>query len=174
MHDYNHQNGTHREMFKITEVQFDKFIDEGHHSHAYFDMPVAPSSLSEKFKNPGLFLMPKVLSPHLENYFPHLVIFHGDLPAGKVAQCHVFVPEAEGRTRTYVVFFGQAKNLLFSLMAKQALKMAKVVVDQDADILGKIYPGTPQKIKLNNEVGMDWVHRNFNSFPEIKAPNLSK
>jgi phenylpropionate dioxygenase-like ring-hydroxylating dioxygenase large terminal subunit len=74
MHDYNHQNGTHREMFKITEVQFDRFIDEGHHSHAYFDMPVAASSLSEKLNNPGLFMVPKVLSPHLENYFPHLVI----------------------------------------------------------------------------------------------------
>lgn len=174
MHDYNHQNGTHREMFKITEVQFDKFIDEGHHSHAYFDMPVAASSLSEKLKNPGLFLMPKVLSPHLENFFPHLVIFHGDLPAGKVAQCHIFVPESQDRTRTYVLLFGQPKNPIFKLMGKQALKMAKVVVEQDANILANIYPNTPQKIKLNNEVGMDWVHRNFNSFPAIELPNLSK
>ncbi len=174
MHDYNHQNGTHREMFKITEVQFDRFIDEGHHSHAYFDMPVAASSLSEKLNNPGLFMVPKVLSPHLENYFPHLVISHVDLPAGKIAQCHIFIPEAEDRTRTYVLLFGQAKNPIFNLMGKQALKMAKVVVDQDADILSKIYPNTPQKIKLNNEVGMDWLHRNFDSFPEIKTPNLSR
>ena len=174
MHDYNHQNGTNREMFKITEVEFEKFVDDGHHSDAYYIMPTAPSSLTEKLKHPALFLIPKVISAHLENYFPHIVIFHGDLPAGKIQQCHIFVPESEDRTRTYVLLFGQAKSPVFKLMSQEALKMAKIVVEQDADILGKIYPNAPQKIKLNNEVGMDWVHRNFNSFPAVTTPNLSK
>jgi phenylpropionate dioxygenase-like ring-hydroxylating dioxygenase large terminal subunit len=174
MHDYNHQNGTHREMFKITEVQFDKFIDKGHHSHAYYDMPTAPNRLAEKFKNPALFTMPKVLSAHLENYFPHLVIFHGNLPVGTVAQCHFFVPEAENKTRTYVLLFAQSKNPIFKLMSQQFLDVVKVVIDQDAAILTKIYPNAPQKIKLNNEVGMDWVHRNFESFPVVESPNLSR
>ena len=174
MHDYNHQNGTHRELFKITSVQFDKFVDEGHHSHAYYQMPIAPSSLSEKLANPGLLLMPSVLSAHLENHFPHVVIFHGDLPAGTIAQFHIFVPESIDRTRTYVLLFGQPKNLLFKVLGVQGLKMVKVVVEQDAAILSKIYPDTPQKIKLNNEVGMDWVRRNFESFPNVREPNLSR
>jgi phenylpropionate dioxygenase-like ring-hydroxylating dioxygenase large terminal subunit len=174
MHDYNHQNGTHREMFKITEVQFNKFIDDGHHAHAYYDMPVAPSSIQEKIKNPALAMMPKVLSAHLENYFPHLVIAHVTIAAGTVAQCHLFVPESTGKTRTYVLLFGQPKNPVFKLMGKQFLDLAKVVVEQDADILAKIYPNAPQKIKLNNEVGMDWVHRNFDSFPAVVEPLLSK
>jgi phenylpropionate dioxygenase-like ring-hydroxylating dioxygenase large terminal subunit len=174
MHDYNHQNGTHRELFKITNVQFEKFIDEGHHSHAYYDMPIAPSSVREKLKNPPLFFMPEVMSAHLENYFPHLVIFHGELPAGTVAQCHFFIPEAEGRTRTYVLLFARLKHPAFNLMRQQFLDMVKVVVEQDAAILGNIYPNAPQKIKLNNEVGMDWVHRNFDSFPAIATPNLSR
>ncbi|WP_310481743.1 Rieske 2Fe-2S domain-containing protein [Chamaesiphon sp. VAR_48_metabat_403] len=173
MHDYNHQNGTHRELFKITEVRFDRFIDEGHHSHAYYDMPTAPSSLQEKLKNPALLVIPKVLSAHLENYFPHLVIFHGNLPAGTVAQCHLFVPESETSTRTYVLLFGQLKNPLFRLMGKNFLDMVNVVVEQDVHILSNIYPNAPQKIKLNNEVGMDWVYRNFDSFPAIESPNLS-
>jgi hypothetical protein len=54
------------------------------------------------------------------------------------------------------------------------LNLASVVVDQDADILSKIYPDAPQTIKLNNEVGMDWVRRNFASFPDVVEPNLSK
>jgi hypothetical protein len=83
------------------------------------------------------------------------------------------VPESENKTRTYVLLFGQAKNPLFKLMGKQFLDVVKVVVQQDADILSKIYPNAPQKIKLNNEVGMDWVHRNFDSFPIIGSPNLS-
>jgi phenylpropionate dioxygenase-like ring-hydroxylating dioxygenase large terminal subunit len=173
MHDYNHQNGTHRELFKITEVQFDRFIDDGHHSHAYYDMPTAPNSLQEKLKNPALLVMPKVLSAHLENYFPYLVIFHGNLPAGTVAQCHFFVPESENSTRTYVLLFAQLKHPLFRLMRKNFLDMVNVVVEQDADILSKIYLDATQKLKLNNEVGMDWVHRNFDSFPAIALPNLS-
>ena len=167
MHDYNHQNGTHREMFKITEVQFNKFIDDGHHSHAYYDMPTTPNSLQEKLKNPALLVMPKVLSAHLENYFPHFIIFHGDTLAGRVAQCHFFVPESPSQTRTYVLLFAQLKHPIFRLMKRQFLDIIQVVVEQDADILSKIYPNAPQKIKLNNEVGMDWVHRNFDSFPSL-------
>ena len=174
MHDYNHQNGTHRDLFQITEVEFRQFIDSGHHSHAFYDMPTAPYSLAEKLAKPDLFLLPSTLKAHLENHFPSLVIFHGETSLGKVAQCHIFVPEAEHRTRTYILLFGQAKNPAFKWFDKTYLKFSKVVVDQDADILEKIYSGTPKKIKLNNEVGMDWVRRNFESFPTVAEPNLSK
>ena len=174
MHDYNHQNGTHRDLFRITDVEFDQFIDNGLHSHAFYDMPTAPYTLAEKLRKPDLFLLPTNIKAHLENHFPSLVIFHGESPLGKAAQCHFFVPEAESRTRTYVLLFGQAKHPAFKIFGKTYLKFAKVVVDQDADILGKLYPDTPQKIKLNNEVGMDWVRRNFESFPSVIEPNLSR
>ncbi|MFM9266175.1 Rieske 2Fe-2S domain-containing protein [Tychonema sp. BBK16] len=174
MHDYNHQNGTHRDLFRITDVEFHQFIDEGHKSHAFYDMPTAPYSLAEKLRKPDLWLLPSTFKAHLENHFPCLVIFHGEMPFGKAAQCHIFVPEAENRTRTYILLFGQAKHLIFKVLGGTYLNFGKVVVDQDADILGKIYPDTPQKIKLNNEVGMDWVRRNFDSFPNVREPNLSR
>ena len=174
MHDYNHQNGTHRDLFRITDIEFHQFIDNGHHSEAFYDMPTAPYSLLEKLRQPDLFLLPTMIKAHLENHFPSLVIFHGEMPLGKAAQCHIFVPEAENRTRTYVLLFGQAKHPVFRVVGGAYLKFAKAVVDQDADILGKIYPDSSQKIKLNNEVGMDWVRRNFASFPDIVAPNLSR
>ena len=44
MHDYNHQNGTHRDLFEITEVRFEKFIDNGYHSEAFFNTPTAPKT----------------------------------------------------------------------------------------------------------------------------------
>lgn len=174
MHDYNHQNGTHRDLFRITDVEFHQFTDIGHHSHAFYDMPTAPYSLLEKLRKPDLFLLPSTIKAHLENYFPSLVIFHGKTSLGKAAQCHIFVPEAENRTRTYILLFGQAIHPMFKLLGNTFLNFGKVVVEQDADILGKIYADTPQKIKLNNEVGMDWVRRNFESFPTIVEPNLSK
>ncbi|NJM18634.1 MAG: Rieske 2Fe-2S domain-containing protein [Richelia sp. SM1_7_0] len=174
MHDYNHQNGTHRPLFKIKEILFEKFIDNGHESHAFYNMPTAPVSLGEKIKKPDLLLIPKVIKAHLENHFPNLVIFHGETAFGKIAQCHLFVPESENKTRTYILMFGEPNSLMSKFFGKTALEFAKVVVQQDADILGKIYPNSQQKIKLNNEVGMDWVKRNFDSFPEVVEPNLSK
>lgn len=164
MHDYNHQNGTHRELFKITEVRFENFIDNGHHSHAFFENLTAPTSLVEKIKNPTLLLIPKVIKAHLENHFPSLVILHVENNLGKAAQIHLFVPESPTRTRTYILMYGIAKNPAFKLVEKKFLSLAKVVVEQDADILGKIYANTPQKIKLNNEIGMDWVRRNFENW----------
>lgn len=170
MHDYNHQNGTHRDLFRIAEVQFHQFLDQGYESHAYYDMPTAPYSLMEKLRRPDLFLLPSTLSAHMENHFPALVTFHGESSLGRVAQCHLFVPEAENRTRTYILLFGQAKHPAFNLMGRAYLNFGRVVVDQDADILGKLYADTPQKIRLNNEVGMDWVRRNFASFPTVSEP----
>lgn len=174
MHDYNHQNGTHRDLFRIKSVNFQQFIDQGHHSEAFFETPTAKATFKEILKNPGVLMLPEVIKAHLENHFPSLVIFHGDLPAGRVAQCHLFVPEASGRTRTYILLFGQPKHPMFKLMKNTFLGFAKTVVEQDAGILGKLYPETTPQIKLNNEVGMDWVKRNFKNWPAIAKPNLSK
>ena len=161
MHDYNHQNGTHRELFEITEVRFEKFVDNGYHSEAFFQTPTASKTLWEKLKQPNQFLLPEVIKAHLENYFPSLVIFYGDSPLGKLAQCHLFVPESLTKTRTYILLFASSNNPIAKLLKNQFLKLSKVVVEQDASILTKIYHDAPQKIKLNNEVGMDWVKRNF-------------
>jgi len=174
MHDYNHQNGTHRHLFQITEVQFHQFIDQGHQSHAFYDMPTAAYTWAEKLKKPDLFLLPDTIKAHLEKHFPSLVIFHGETSLGKIAQCHLFVPEAEYRTRTYILLFGQARHPVFKVLGSSYLKFGKVVVEQDADILSKLYAHTPQKIKLNNEVGMDWVKRNFANFPAVVEPSLSR
>jgi phenylpropionate dioxygenase-like ring-hydroxylating dioxygenase large terminal subunit len=174
MHDYNHQNGTHRDLFRILEVQFERFVDNGFHSEAFYQMPTAAITFQEAIRNPAILTLPKVLPAHLENFFPHLVIFHGKSGIGTAEQCHVFIPEAEGRTRTYVLMFAKLKHPIFRVFKSNFLNLAKTVVEQDADILGKIYPDSPQKIKLNNEVGMNWVRRNFESFPQIAEPNLSK
>lgn len=166
MHDYNHQNGTHRDLFEITEVRFEKFIDNGYHSEAFFNTPTAPKSFWAKLRQPDLFLLPDVIQVHLENYFPCLVILYGNSPFGKFVQCHFFVPESLTKTRTYVLVFLENNNPLAKLLKNRVLNVVKVVVEQDASILNKIYTDTPPKIKLNNEVGMDWVKRNINSWQE--------
>ena len=68
----------------------------------------------------------------------------------------------------------KAYSPISHLLKGNLLKLIDVVVEQDAKILSKIYANTTQHIKLNNEVGMDWVRRNVESFPAVVEPNLSR
>jgi len=167
MHDYNHQNVTHRSLFEIEQVHLKKFIDNGLHSHAYIEQPRKKPKLRDILKNPALLILPKVLQAHLENFFPHLGIMHGDSPIFSLKECHVYLPESETRSRVYVLMFMKAYNPIAHFLKSNLLKLVDIVIEQDADILSKIYANTPQKIKLNNEAGMDWVRRNYGDFLAI-------
>lgn len=165
MHDYNHQNGTHRELFEIEQVQVKQFIDEGLHSHAYLSQPRKPPTFRNILKNPGLLAMPKVLEVHLENFFPFMGLMHAENKLLSLKECHFYLPETDNKSRVFVLMYMKAYSPIANLVKGNLLKLIDIVVQQDANILGKIYANTPQKIKLNNEVGIDWVRRNFDSFP---------
>jgi hypothetical protein len=96
------------------------------------------------------------------------------MSVAKIAQVHLFIPESERCTRTFVMLYAIPKSPLFYILKHKFLDFAKLITEQDADILGKIYPATVQKMKLNNEVGMDWVRRNYKSWPTITEPHLSR
>ena len=174
MHDYNHQNGTHRQLFEIEEVQLKQFIDNGFHSHAYIDQPRTKPKFRDILKNPALLLMPKVLQAHLENFFPYMGIMHGESPLLSLKECHFYIPESPNHSRVYVLMFMKAHIPIAHLLKGNLLRLIEIVIEQDADILGKLYANTPQHIKLNNEVGMDWVRRNYKNFPTVVEPNLSR
>lgn len=174
MHDYNHQNGTHRELFEIEEVQVKQFIDEGLHSHAYLSQPRKQPTFRDILKNPGQLAMPKVLEAHLENFFPFMGLLHAENKLLSLKECHFYLPEADHQSRVFVLMYMKAYSPIAHLIKGNLLKLIDVVIDQDARILGSIYANTPQRIKLNNEVGMDWVKRNFKSFPVVTEPNLSR
>jgi len=164
MHDYNHQNGTHKDLFEITEVDFQQFIHEGYHSEAFFYTPTAPKTFWQKLQQPKQFLIPDLIEAHLDNYFPNIVILYTGSPLGEIAQCHFFVPESKTTTRTYVLLFGKSNNPFTRFVSNQFLEASKIVVEQDVAILNKIYTNNSKKIKLNNEVGMDWVNKNFDAW----------
>lgn len=174
MHDYNHQNGTHRELFEIEEVQVKRFVDEGLHSHAYLSQPRKQPKFRDILRNPAQLAMPKVLEAHLENFFPFMGLLHGEDKLLSLKECHFYLPEDEDRSRVFVLMYMKAHSPIAHLLKGNLLKLIDVVVEQDAKILSKIYANTPQRIKLNNEVGMDWVRRNFESFPVVVEPILSR
>jgi hypothetical protein len=87
------------------------------------------------------------------------------------------VSRKDSAASSVVLVYTQANGNLGKIAAwllrSNMLQLIDTVIQQDADILAKIYPDAPQKIKLNNEIGMDWVQRNFQAFPEVLEPNLS-
>lgn len=174
MHDYNHQNGTHRELFEIEEVEVKQFIDEGLHSHAYLSQPRKQPTWRDILKNPAQMAMPKVLEAHLENFFPFMGLMHGENKLLSLKECHFYLPESTGRSRVFVLMYMKAHLAIAYLLKGNLLKLIDVVVEQDAKILTQIYPNSPQRIKLNNEVGMEWVRRNYESFPAVIEPNFSR
>lgn len=125
-------------------------------------------------RNPAQLALPKVLEAHLENFFPFMGLLHGEDKLLSLKECHFYLPEAEDRSRIFVLLYLQAHSPIAHLLKANLLKSIDVVVEQDARVLGKIYPDIPQRIKLNNEVGMDWVRRNFSNFPDVVEPNLSR
>jgi hypothetical protein len=66
----------------------------------------------------------------------------------------------------------QAHSPIAHLLKRNLLKLIDVVVEQDARILSRIYPHTTQRIRLHNEVGMDWVRRNHEQFPSAGSAML--
>ncbi len=170
MHDYNHQNGTHRELFEIEDVEVKQFVDEGLHSHAYLSQPRKQPTWRDILKNPAQMAMPKVLEAHLENFFPFMGLMHGENKLLSLKECHFYLPESQERSRVFVLMYMKAHSAIAHLLKSNLLKLIDTVVEQDAKILTKIYPNSPQRIKLNNEVGMDWVRRNFESFSTDVEP----
>jgi len=112
MHDYNHQNGTHRSLFEIEEVQLKQFIDDGLHSHAYIAQLRKKPNLQDFLKNPGLLAMPQVLEAHLENFFPFMGMVHGESPLLSLKECHFYLPESKTHSRVYVLMFVKHITLL--------------------------------------------------------------
>ncbi|WP_286194152.1 Rieske (2Fe-2S) protein [Scytonema millei] len=153
---------------------FKQFIDNGLHSHAYIAQVRKKPNLQDFLKNPGLLAMPQVLEAHLENFFPFMGMVHGESPLLSLKECHFYLPESETHSRVYVLMFVKANHPIAHAIKRNLLRLVEVVTEQDAYTLSKIYVNTPQHIKLNNEVGMDWVRRNYASFPAIVEPNFSR
>lgn len=63
----------------------------------------------------------------IENHNPSVLILHGELPLGKIAQCHLFIPETLHRTRTYILLFGQAQHPAFKWFDQAYLKFSEMI-----------------------------------------------
>ncbi|WP_019501063.1 hypothetical protein [Pseudanabaena sp. PCC 6802] len=90
--------------------------------------------------------MPKILEAHLENFFPFMGLMHGESKLLSFKECHFYLPEIDRRSCIFVLMYMKAHAPIAHLLKGNLLKLIDVVIEQDAQILSKIYPNTPQRI----------------------------
>lgn len=159
-YDYNHQNGTHRELFKIRENKIILFEQNGYYPKVAQELYRDNSNLFEILQNPGILTIPKVYPTYLEYAFPSTTVFTMQSALGKIAQVQILYPETENRTKTFVLGFAKLKYpLLKPLLYKSFLKAIATVVEQDTTVVESLYPRQKPKIRLPNEEIMFYAEK---------------
>ncbi|MBD2360465.1 Rieske 2Fe-2S domain-containing protein [Anabaena minutissima FACHB-250] len=151
-YDYNHQNGTHRELFGIKANRIPVFEHDGYHAQVVQELDRADSTWNDILKNPVVLTAPKTYTGILEYAFPALTTFRADFPIGEVLQVHALYPETATQTKTFVLVYSQPKHPIFKpLMGRFILSAVGTVVEQDTRAIETSYPRQPAKIRLPNE-----------------------
>lgn len=163
-YDYNHQNGTHKELFQITSCKVSSFEENGYYSKVHQEIARSDNTLGEIIKNPALGIMPKVMNNTLEYAFPSTTVFFGNLPIASIAQTHILYPETQNRTKTFILFYAKFKNPLAKLLKKSFLQAAGTVVEQDTTAVESLYPRQKPKIRLPNEEIMFYAEKLYRNW----------
>jgi phenylpropionate dioxygenase-like ring-hydroxylating dioxygenase large terminal subunit len=159
-YDFNHQNGTHRELFRIVKNEIPQFEENGYYTKVTQDLYKASNSLREILRDPVLLTVPKVYRGYLEYAFPSTTVFETQTAIGKVAQVHILYPETANRTKTFVLAFAELKYPFLKILLKESfLRAVSKVVEQDSNALESLYPREKPKIRLPNEEIMFYAEK---------------
>jgi phenylpropionate dioxygenase-like ring-hydroxylating dioxygenase large terminal subunit len=159
-YDYNHQNGTHRDVFKIKAIEVSDYEENGYSTKLVQKVIKDDNTLGEILSNPILLTVPKTWFNNFEYAFPSLTSLVINVPVGQVIQIHALYPETENQTKTFILAFGKFKNrLLTSLLKNSVLKAAATIVEQDTTAIESLYPREKPKIRLPNEEIMFYAEK---------------
>jgi phenylpropionate dioxygenase-like ring-hydroxylating dioxygenase large terminal subunit len=159
-YDYNHQNGTHKELFKITYCNVTAFEEKGYYATIKQDLKRSDNTLKEIIKNPALGIFPKNLSNTLEYAFPSTTVFFAKTPIGNIAQTHILYPETENRTKTFILMYAKVNNPVMKFLFKNSvLQAGATVIAQDTGAVESLYPRQKPKIRLPNEEIMFYAEK---------------
>ena len=152
MYDFNHQNGTHRDLFQIVANKVTASEKEGYHLKVQQESTRTNNSLKEILGNPVLMTIPKILKTTVEYIFPSTIMFYGKAAFGNFVQVISLYPETEERTKIFEVVFTQVQYpFMKSLFQTSMLKAVDTSVEQDTTAVENLYPKQKPKIKLPNE-----------------------
>lgn len=165
-HDYNHQKGVHKDLFRIEDIRIDRFtVHDATTSTVDFSFVRAPNTLKEQLANPLLLTLPKVVVGTIDSYFPAMVIFHGKTALGPIHQVHAVYPETTDTTRMVVMVYREfSLGPLNALIDRQLLSAVKQVVQQDAQGIADLYADAPRKLRLANEEPLNWARQRYETW----------
>ena len=109
-YDYNHQNGTHHDVFGIKANRISVFEQQGYWVKVVQELERENSTFNDILRNPLILTAPKTYVGALEYAFPSLTTFQACFPLGKILQVHVLYPETETQTKTFVLVYGKLKH----------------------------------------------------------------
>lgn len=151
-YDYNHQSGTHRQLFGVKANRISVFEQEGYWAKVVQEIDRDDATFNDVRHNPVILLSPKTYIGTLEYAFPSLTTFQTRFPLGEILQVHVLFPETETRTKTFVLVYAKFNHPLFKPLLRQSmLNAVATVVDQDTRAIETSYPREQAKIRLPNE-----------------------
>lgn len=151
-YDYNHQNGTHRELFGIKANRIPVFEKEGYWAKVVQEIDRNDPTFADICRNPVILSAPKTYTSTLEYAFPSLTTFKTRFALGEILQVHVLYPETETHTKTFVLVFAKLNYpVLKPLLKRSILSAVATVVEQDTRSIETSYPRQPAKIRLPNE-----------------------
>lgn len=151
-YDYNHQNGTHRELFGIKANRIPVFEKEGYWAKVVQELDRHDPTLADICRNPVILSAPKTYTSTLEYAFPSLTTFKTRFALGEILQVHVLYPETATHTKTFVLVFAKLNYpVLKPLLKRSILGAVATVVEQDTRSIETSYPRQPAKIRLPNE-----------------------
>jgi phenylpropionate dioxygenase-like ring-hydroxylating dioxygenase large terminal subunit len=151
-YDYNHQNGTHRELFGIKANRIPLFEQNGYWAKVVQELDRADVTFADIRRNPAILLAPKTYTGILEYAFPSLTTFRTEFPWGELLQVHVLYPETATQTKTFVLVYVRFKRKIYQpLLHQSILSAVATIVEQDSNAIATSYPRQTAKIRLPNE-----------------------
>ncbi len=159
-HDYNHQKGAHRELFRIKDIKVDEFRANRYTYAVDFKFIRENNALVEYLKTPLLLVYPQTVKGTIESYFPAFVIFNGESLLGKFYQVHAIYSETETITKTFVLVLREfSLGIINPMINRQLLSGVREVTRQDVVVLENLYPRGEPKIRLPKEDPLNWVRK---------------
>ena len=161
-YDFNHQNGVHRDNFRIVANPVKTFETDGYYARVAQTFLRAKNTLAEISQNPALLTLPQEISNELEYSFPSTTLFKAQLPLGEILQFFILYPETEKRTRTFVLSYANWNSLLKvpgieNIIERSLVELAAKIVEQDSSNVESLYPRQKPKIRLPKEEIMSYV-----------------
>jgi nitrite reductase/ring-hydroxylating ferredoxin subunit len=167
-YDYNHQNGTHRDMFRIKDIQVSEYLEAGNCTTLKQHVQRDRNTITEILKKPILKLLPESWTNEFEYAFPCLTTLKGELPFGRIFQIHSLYPEDETHTRTFILLFVQLTSAIVKPLKKflqpSLLAAADTIIEQDARAIETSYPRQSRRIRLPNEHILDYAEQLYHGW----------